>query len=65
MPIENSDPLLGQMAQVTIVASGGFLVTQLSPAKNVETYCVNMDEVSAALTAIYTPPPAPPAPPGG
>lgn len=56
MPIENNDPLLGQEADVQLVESGGFLVRQLFPAKQVETYCVNMDAVSAALNAIYAPP---------
>lgn len=67
MPISNSDPLLGQEAQVLVVESGGFLVRQL-PAPNVpggtqmiDTYCPTMDAVSDLLTAIYTPPP-PPAP---
>lgn len=60
MPIENPDPLLGQQAEVTAVASGGFLVRQLAPAPIIETYCVNMDAVSAALEAIYTPPAVPP-----
>jgi hypothetical protein len=60
-PIENTDPLLGHEAQVIPVASGGFLVRQLPGANTglVETYCPSMDEVSAALTAIFTPPPAP------
>jgi hypothetical protein len=55
MPIENDDPLLGQQADVTVVASGGFLVTQLSPAKRVEVYCVSMDAVANALADIYLP----------
>jgi hypothetical protein len=59
MPIVNTDPLLGQLVEVTTVDSGGFLVKQLSPAQVVETYCVNMDEVSAALNLIFTPPTAP------
>jgi len=65
MPITNDDPLLGQEAQVITVESGGFIVRQL-PAPNVpggtkmiDTYCADMDAVSAVLTAIYTPPPPP------
>lgn len=59
MPIENADPMLGQMAEVTAVESGGFLVVQQPSqvARRIETYCVNMDAVSAALTTIFTPPP--------
>ena len=61
MPIENSDPMLNQQAEISTVDSGGFLVLQQpsSVANRVETYCVNMDEVSAALTTIFTPPPPP------
>lgn len=63
MPIKNDDPLLGQQAEVSAVEAGGFLVLQQpgKSAERIETYCVNMDAVSAALTAIFTPPP----PPGG
>jgi len=65
MPITNDDPMLGQQAEVTAVDSGGFLVVQQPSrvAQRIETYCVNMDAVSALLTQIFTPP-APPPPPG-
>ena len=59
------DPLLGQQAQVSDIASGGFLVTQLPSAfpgggsKFVEVFCANMDAVAQVLTVIYTPPPPP------
>jgi hypothetical protein len=64
MPIVNEDPLLHQEVQVSTVESGGFLVRQMpgatnapAPVKMIDTYCVNMDAVSALLTAIFTPPP--------
>lgn len=57
------DPLLGQSAKVDTIASGGFLVTQFAgpvpSAKHLEVYCPNMDAVSDALTAIFTPPAQP------
>lgn len=58
MPITNNDPMLGQQAEVTAVASGGFLVVQQSSpvAQRIETYCVNMDAVSDLLNEIYGPP---------
>jgi hypothetical protein len=59
----SADPLLGQLAMVATIASGGFLVTQVpsigSGAQFVEVYCVNMDAVSDALTQVFTPPPPP------
>jgi hypothetical protein len=62
MPLENTDPLLGQEAQVIPVESGGFLVRQY-PAPNVpggtkmiDTYCATMDAVSDVLALIFTPP---------
>jgi len=61
MPITNTDPLLGQEAQVVVVESGGFLVRQM-PSNSipggtgiVDTFCPTMDAVSDILTAIYTP----------
>jgi len=66
MPISNNDPLLGLEVQVVPVESGGFLVTQMpggiagNPAQHVQTYAATMDDVSALLTAIYTPPVPPP-----
>jgi hypothetical protein len=53
------DPLQNQQAQVATIKSGGFVVTQLpnmNGAELLDVYCVDMDAVSAALTAIYTPP---------
>ena len=60
--IDNTDPLLGQQAQVIDIASGGFLVTQQPSAltgglRMIEVYCVDMDAVHAVLAQIYTPPP--------
>ena len=53
------DPLQNQQSEVATIASGGFVVRQLpnvNGAQLIDVYCVNMDAVSAALTAIYTPP---------
>lgn len=61
--IESSDPLLGTEAQVSDVASGGFIVRQQSiMAKAVEVYCVDMDAVHGQLNLIFAPPPAPTVP---
>lgn len=60
--IENSDLLLGQLANVDQVASGGYLVTQVpSPTgtgnrQTIETFTTTMDGVSDLLTEIFTPP---------
>jgi hypothetical protein len=57
-----NDALLGQQAQVTDIASGGFLVTQFpsaaGAAQMVEVYCPTMDAVADALTQIFTAPPS-------
>jgi hypothetical protein len=59
--IVNTDPLLGQQANVIDIASGGFLVTQLPSAAGngvqmIETYAPTMDAVSDLLTQIFTAP---------
>jgi len=57
--VENNDPLLGMEAYVLDIASGGFLVRQQGPTltpRPIETYCANIDAVSAMLTQIFTPP---------
>jgi len=58
MPITNNDPTLGQQAEVSAVASGGFLVVQQpsATAQRIEIYCVNMDAVSDVLNEIYATP---------
>lgn len=59
--IENLDPLLGQEAYVSDIASGGFLVRQGptpggSNMRMIETYCVDMDAVHGQLNLIFAPP---------
>lgn len=57
--IVNDDPLLGQEAYVSDIASGGFLVKQgLFPdaGRPVEIYCVDMDAVHGVLNLIFAPP---------
>jgi hypothetical protein len=58
--IENEDPLLGQQANVTDIASGGFIVAQMPSmfggGRIIETYAPTMDAVSDILTQIFTAP---------
>lgn len=58
--IDSADPLMGQEAQVTDVASGGFVVRQNSVPgggmRPYEAYSSTMDGVSDLLTQIFTPP---------
>jgi hypothetical protein len=56
--VENTDPLLGTEAQITDIASGGFIVRQFPTAggRLIETYCVDMDAVHGQLNLIFSAP---------